>query len=165
MARSHLVVAELKKCGVTHVVWLPDSESRFMYDALNAEPSLGFVPVCREGEAFAIATGLHVGGKQPVVLIQNTGLFESGDAIRGTVFQMEVPLLLMVGYRGYHDMLEGKKPVDSAAVYTEPVLKAWGIPYYLLDTDEDIGKIAQAYDEAKKTGKTVAILIEREYDE
>ena len=109
MARSHLVVEAMQDCGVTHVVWLPDSESHYMYDALNASP-LHLVPVCREGEAFGIAAGLHLGGKTPVVLIQNTGLFESGDVLRGNILNLQMPLLLMVGYRGYHEMVSGQGP-------------------------------------------------------
>jgi sulfopyruvate decarboxylase subunit alpha len=57
------IIEQLKQCGITHVVWLPDSESKFMYDALQAEEDLGFIPVCREGEAFAVASGLWMGGK------------------------------------------------------------------------------------------------------
>jgi hypothetical protein len=33
------IIEQLKKCGITHVVWLPDSESKFMYDAMQAERS------------------------------------------------------------------------------------------------------------------------------
>jgi sulfopyruvate decarboxylase subunit alpha len=164
MARSHLIVEALQNCGVTHVVWLPDSESRFMYDALSAVPSLKLVPVCREGEAFGIATGLHLGGKTPVVLIQNTGLFESGDVLRGTFINMQLPLLLMVGYRGYHEMLTKRGPVDTAAVYTEPILNAWGITHHLVDTDADVGKIAQAFRESRDKHYPVAVLIGREYE-
>ncbi len=39
-----------------------------------ADADLQVVPVCREGESFAIALGLIIGGKTPAVLIQNTGL-------------------------------------------------------------------------------------------
>ncbi|RMF92049.1 MAG: hypothetical protein D6736_04135 [Nitrospinota bacterium] len=163
MARAQLVVEELKKCGITHVVWLPDSETKYMYDALVATPELSLVPVCREGESFAIAAGLYLGGKNPAVLIQNTGFLESGDALRGTVLALKMPLLVMIGYRGYHGMLAGKKPVDTAAVYTEPILKAWGLPYYLVDTDQDVGNISLAYKEARETSQPVVALIGREY--
>ena len=63
------IIDELKKNNVSHVVWLPDSETNFMFQLLNSEPSLDLVPVCREGETMAIAAGLWVGGKKPVVLI------------------------------------------------------------------------------------------------
>ena len=43
------IVEELKKNDFTHVVWLPDSETNFMYHLLTNEPGLDLVPVCREG--------------------------------------------------------------------------------------------------------------------
>lgn len=163
MARSHLIVDAMQQCGVTHVVWLPDSESRFMYDALSRSP-LTLVPVCREGEAFGIATGLHLGGKTPVVLIQNTGLFESGDVLRANILNLHIPLLLMVGYRGYHEMVTRQGPLDSAAVFTEPILDAWKIKHYLLDTDDDVPNIAKAFQESRAQKAPVAVLIGQEYD-
>ena len=72
------IVAEIKKNHFTHVVWLPDSETNFLFQLLTNEPSLDLIPVCREGETMAIAAGLWVGGKKPLVLIQNTGIYESG---------------------------------------------------------------------------------------
>lgn len=163
MARSHLIVEAMQQCGISHVVWLPDSESRFMYDALTGS-SLKLVPVCREGEAFGIAAGLHLGGQTPVVLIQNTGLFESGDVLRGNILNMEIPLLLMVGYRGYHEMVAGQGPADSAAVFTKPILDAWGITHYLVDTDDDVPSIGKAFQESREKRRPVAILIGREYE-
>ena len=75
------VAAALRDAGVTHVVWIPDSELGLWQDALQAEPSLKLIRVCREGEAIAVAGGLHIGGQRPVVAIQCTGLFEAGDDI------------------------------------------------------------------------------------
>ena len=53
--RPASLIAELKKHGVSHVVWLPDSETNFMYQQLRDEPDIDLVPVCREGETMAIA--------------------------------------------------------------------------------------------------------------
>jgi len=44
-----LVLDEMKKNEVTHVVWLPDSETNFLYQLMQADPSLRLVPVSREG--------------------------------------------------------------------------------------------------------------------
>jgi len=33
--------------------------------------------------ARSVAAGLFVGGKTPIILIQNTGMLESGDSLRG----------------------------------------------------------------------------------
>ena len=154
------ILDQLNKNGVTHVVWLPDSETNFMYEQMVADPTLNLVPVCREGESMAIAAGLWIGGKKPVVLIQNTGMFESGDSIRGLSLDINFPLVMMIGYRGWtrHGVTS-----DSAARFTEPILHAWGINYYLVETDEDVERISIAFEEAERTQRPVACLMGAEY--
>ena len=154
------VVAELKKNNICHVVWLPDSETNFMFHLLTNEPTLDLVPVCREGETMAIAAGLWVGGKRPIVLIQNTGIFEAGDSIRGLGLDVNQPLVMLVGYRGWsrHGLTK-----DSAARFIEHILHAWGITYYLLETDGDADRISLAIEEAERTSKPVAVLVGTEF--
>ncbi len=154
------IIDELGKNGVTHVVWLPDSETNFMYEQMTGESDIKLVPVCREGESMAVAAGLWVGGKKPVVLIQNTGMFESGDSIRGLALDVGFPLVMMVGYRGWtrHGVT-----ADSAARFTEPILHAWGINYYLVETDDDVDRISTAFEEAERTRKPVVCLMGAEY--
>jgi sulfopyruvate decarboxylase TPP-binding subunit len=154
------ILDQLRKNGVTHVVWLPDSETNFLYQQMLAEKSIDLVPVCREGESMAIAAGLWVGGKRPVVLIQNTGMFESGDSIRGITLDINFPLVMMIGYRGW--TRHGVTP-DSAARFTEPILHAWGISYYLVEADEDVERISTAFEEAARTNRPVACLMGAEY--
>ncbi len=155
------VLETFKSMGVTHIVWLPDSETGFLYEALTADGSIKLVPVCREGEALAIAAGLWVGGARPLVLIQNTGLFESGDSVRGLGLDVGLPVVMVIGYRGWRG---GGPMEDSAGVYTEPILKAWGINYYLVESDQDLARIPAAQAEAVKTSKPVAVLIGQEYE-
>ena len=50
-----IVLAEMKKHGITHVVWLPDSETNWLYTLMKADPSLTLVPVPREGLAESLA--------------------------------------------------------------------------------------------------------------
>ena len=153
------VLGQLTKNRVSHVVWLPDSETNFMYHQMVADPDLRLVPVCREGETMAIAAGLWVGGKRPVVLIQNTGLFESGDSVRGLALDINLPLVMMLGYRGW--TRHGVTP--DSATYTEPILHAWGIRYYLVETDADVNRISLAFEEAEREQHPVACLMGAEY--
>ena len=113
------VLAEMKKNGITHVVWLPDSETNWLYLLMKAEPSITLVAVPREGLAYSAAAGIYIGGGTPVILIQNTGMMESGDSLRGWALGMNIPVVLMVGLRGWtrHGVTQ-----DTAAVYTEPFL-------------------------------------------
>ena len=154
------ILAELKKNKITHVVWLPDSETNFMYHQLTADPDVDLIPVCREGETMAVAAGLWLGGQKPVVLIQNTGVFESGDSIRGLGVDVNQPLVMLVGYRGW-DRHGATR--DSAAKFIEHILYAWGINYYLVENDEDAPRISEAMEEADRTQKPVAVLVGSEF--
>ncbi len=71
--------------GMTHLVGLPDTIWSALIDATEAHSGTRYVPVTREGEAFALAAGLWVGGAEPVVVVQNTGLLESGDSLLMTL--------------------------------------------------------------------------------
>jgi sulfopyruvate decarboxylase subunit alpha len=154
------VLAQMKQNGVTHVVWLPDSETNWLFLLMKADPSLTLVGVNREGLAFSAASGIYAGGKTPLILIQNTGLMESGDSMRGWTIQMEVPVVLMVGYRGWTRHGVNK---DTAATYTERFLNAFNINYYLVEEDADAERISIAFAEAKATKRPVAVLVADEY--
>lgn len=159
MPSAEKIVDELKKWNVTHVVGLPDNGTAGIYERLNADPDVDVITVTREGEAFAIASGLYVGGKQPVVVIQSTGFLESGDAIRGTAFSMQIPLVTLIGYRGYNTMEPDSPRVDTAATFLEPTLKAWKFPYSKLETDDDVPYISEAFEKARGTSMPAAVLL------
>ena len=154
------VLAQFKKNGVTHVVYLPDSETNHLFIAMEEDPDIDVIPVAREGETMAIAAGLTIGGKKPVCLIQNTGMMESGDSIRGMALDINLPLVMMIGYRGW--TRHGVTP-DSAARFTEPILDSWGIKYYLVESSNDADRRTTALEEAEATNRPVAVLIGDEY--
>ena len=60
------VIQQFKSNGVTHVGYLPDSETNWLYQLMEAESSIDLVPVTREGESIAIAAGILAGGKKPI---------------------------------------------------------------------------------------------------
>ena len=154
------VLAEMKKNGITHVVWLPDSETNWLYLLMKAEPSITLVAVPREGLAFSCAAGIYIGGGKPIILIQNTGMMESGDSIRGWLLGLNVPVVMMVGYRGWtrHGIT-----TDTAATYTERFLMAFGLNYYLVESDADAPRITAAFEDAARTKRPVVVLVGDEY--
>jgi sulfopyruvate decarboxylase TPP-binding subunit len=158
--RPETMIEEFRKNGVTHIITIPDSETNYLYELMAREDWLDIIPVSREGESMGVALGLNVAGRTPVVLIQNTGMMESGDSIRGMALDAGFPLVMVVGYRGW--TRRGITP-DTAAVYTEPFLHAFGIKYFLVEHDEDGDRISAAFDEAKKTRRPVVVLIGDEY--
>ena len=171
MAQAQLVLDVLFRHGVTDVVSLPDNSSAALLALLRQSGDIRLLSVTREGEAFALAAGLWLGGRNPLVLIQNTGLLESGDSLRGTLIRMRIPVVCLVTYRGYAKFARLEAPpdpsaevlsrpdLDSVAVMTEPTLRAWGVPFDFLRTNEDIGKISAAFAQAQQLSAPVAVLV------
>jgi sulfopyruvate decarboxylase subunit alpha len=154
MFTSEKVVAALESLGVTHVVWLPDSVLGPWESALERS-RIRLVRVCREGEAWVIAAGLHLGGQRPIVIIQCTGLFESGDALRNVLFDLGLPIFAVIGYRSSLVL----DSADSARRFTEPILDTWGIEHPLLTSDADLPLLVEHYERSRDAEKPGAVLI------
>ncbi len=152
------VVAALQDCGVTHVVWIPDSDLGRWEPALSAASSPRLLRVCREGEAISLAAGLHLGGQQPIVVIQCTGLFEAGDTLRNILHDLRLPLFFVIGVRSYHAHRQGTS-TDSCPVFTEPILRAWLLPYTVFEDNHTIADLVTAYRQARAKGQAFAVLI------
>ncbi len=125
-----------------------------------------------------LASGLWLGGALPVVLIQNTGLLEAGDGLRGTASRMGAPILLLITCRGYTtarnagiDPSQGevgrdvlvRSDLDSVAHMTEATLRAWGIPFRHLRDSSDLTPIEEAFAEAREDERPVAVLLDTSF--
>lgn len=158
--RGQLICDELKKNGVEYIAWVPDSETHFMHESMLNDPSLRVLKVCAEGEAVGICVGMHMGGKRGVVLIENQGAFDSGNVLKWAI-DLQFPLVLLIGYLGYRNLVatpEGKMRRGQRQI-TEPFLQALGIPYELVDSDQDVPKISAAFSRAQRESKPVALLL------
>lgn len=188
----------LRDHGVSHVVTVPDNTSAPILSALErlaASVSKGeetgggsdsgggpcprLLLATREGEAMGIASGLWLGGAHPIVLIQNTGLLEAGDGLRGTASRMGAPLVLLVTARGFakaraagipvEDGITGRdilvrEDLDSVAHMTEKTLLAWGIPFLVLTDSTDLSPITEAFAMARGEERPVAVVIDTSFD-
>ena len=146
MFTGQQIAALLSELGVTHVTPVPDSTIGPWFDDITAA-GVDIWHVFREGEAWAVAAGLYLGGASPLVLIQCTGLFESGDALRNTMHDYRLPLFGMVGYRSY--LSQATLPGDTCLKFTEPVLSAWQVASCFVDKPDRITEIADLYRECQ----------------
>lgn len=147
----------LAEIGFTHVVWVPDSETGQWEAALEAS-RLKLVRVCREGEAWPLAAGLYLGGQTPLVVMQTTGLFESGDALRNVLFDLQLPILSLIGVRN------GLTPAsrDSAKVFAEPMVRAWGLNVVWVESKNDKPRLAEHFRGCRAAGQAGAVLLAEE---
>jgi sulfopyruvate decarboxylase subunit alpha len=151
------IATVLDQLGVTHVITVPDSTIGQWQPAIAQRGATRVVRVCREGEAWQVAAGLYLGGASPVVMIQCTGLFESGDALRNVLHDWKLPIFSIIGYRSY--LNQDTLPGDTCLVFTEPILDAWKIDYRLLTDASQFGTIAEHFTACQTARVPGAILV------
>ena len=156
------IIGEIVASGVDFVVSVPDittSEGLLRQLAPMQAPRL--IRVCKEDEGIGICAGLAYTGKRALLLIQQTGMLDSINAIRGVAVEYSLPVCMMVG------LLEkepGVPPLQSKRYgvrIVEPILDAMGIPYHEIEEDADVGKIRPAIDAAYAGSRPVVLLIGR----
>ena len=139
------VVAALEAAGFTHVVWIPDSHFG-TWDAALSGSKLAPVRVTREGEAIGVAAGLMLGGARPLVVVQCTGFFEAGDAVRNVAHDLKLPLKMIVGVRSLRASRQGKGS-DNCPHFAEKLVAAWELPHAEFDpataTAEQLGAVVR----------------------
>lgn len=150
------VGALLNELGISHVLTVPDSTIGRWESGIEGA-GIKLVRVCREGEAWAIAGGLYLGGASPLVMIQCTGLFESGDALRNVIHEWNLPIYSMVGYRSY--LNQDTLPGDTSLVFTEPILAAWKLDVRLITKPTQLHEIAAHYRECRAASRAGVALI------
>lgn len=105
-----------------------------------------YVPAVREDEAVGLAAGAYMGGKIPVVLMQNSGLGTSLNALISLNLIYLQPCLLLVSWRG-HDGKDAPEHLVMGQVMTK-LLDLVRIPHRTLRAEtvrEDVGWAGQAF--------------------
>src|SRR3954471_15145214 len=153
------IIREIKASGIQFVVSVPDiTTSEGLLRPLAKMDDPRFIRVCKEDEGVGICSGLSYTGKRGLLLIQQTGLLDSINAVRGVAVEYNLPICMMVG------LLEkevGVLPRQSARYgvrIVEPILDAMGIAYHEIEEEGDVPKIRPAIDKAFADSKPVVFL-------
>jgi sulfopyruvate decarboxylase TPP-binding subunit len=143
------------------VVYLPDSWLAEAIELISARENMLSIPVSREEEGIALGCGLALGGRRPVVLMQNAGLLSAGNVIETLVISYSIPLLMCVAYRGNHaDPSFYQVP---KGVVTEPALRAFRVPYALASSRGMKAQVADALAYAEAARGPYALLLSKEH--
>jgi len=136
------IIAALKAGGIEFVVSVPDIvTSDGLLWPISRDPGLRLVRVCKEDEGVSICGAMSYNGTRALLLMQQTGLMDSLNAIRAIGVEYRLPICMMVGLQGKEPE---RLPADSASYgvrIIEPVLDAMQIRHRLIETADDIDPI------------------------
>jgi sulfopyruvate decarboxylase subunit beta len=117
------------------------------------------VRLCKEDEGVSICAALSYCGRRSVLLMQQTGLYDSINAIRAIAVDYGHPICMIVGLQGAEAHIHPRESPKHIVRVAMPVLDALGVEYHLLVADGDEAKIPPAIDTAYETSSPVVFLI------
>ena len=153
------IIQALKDTGVEFVLSVPDiCTSEGLLRPIAHDPELRLVRVCKEDEGVSVCAALSFCDKRAVLLMQQTGLMDSANALRAIAVDYGNPVCMMIGLLGKEEnVLPGQSSRYGVRII-EPVLDVMGIRHVVMSSDQDIPACMQAIDEAYQRSQPLAIL-------
>ena len=142
------VVEGMKEAGIDFVAGLPDGWLNPVHQRVEEDLAFQYVCVPHEGIGVAICAGAWLGGKTPVLIMENSGLRTSAETMARICMFARIPILMIISYRG--EVGETEYWAVEHRILTEPLLKAFRIPYKILRRG-DHGEVKRAIAGAVKT--------------
>jgi phosphonopyruvate decarboxylase len=147
----------LEAHGYDFFTGVPCSLIESLIAALETHPRLPYVPAVREDVSVGIAAGAWLAGRRPMVLMQNSGLGTSMNALVSLSLMYRLPALLLVTWRGY----AGKDAPEHLLMgeISPGLLDMMRIPYRVLSTGTMAEDVAWGRAESERLSQPVALLL------
>src|SRR5437870_5647398 len=147
----------LERHGFDFFAGVPCSLIEDLIATLETHPRLPYIAAPREDVAVGLAAGAWFRGRRPAVLMQNSGLGTSLNALASLALMYGLPALLVVTWRGHG----GKDAPEHILMgdITPRLLDLLGIPHRVLGGDSLDRDLAWAAAEMTSRMQPVAIVV------
>ncbi len=162
MKPSLAVYRGLKLAGIDFAASVPCINLQQLLRLVAEDPEIKHVPVTREEEGVGLCAGAWMGGKRPALLMQNSGLGNSINALASLDLLYGIPLLLIISHRGVKsEPIVGQVPMGRL---TTGLLDVMQIRHFSPDRASAACEIVRdAWRLAKSEHKPVAVLLDLEF--
>jgi phosphonopyruvate decarboxylase len=151
------VADRLQRHGFDFFTGVPCSLIEDVIAALERRPRWPYVAAAREDLAIGLAGGAWLGGRRPAVLMQNSGLGTSLNALASFTLMYRLPVLLLVTWRG-HGGVDAPEHILMGAI-SPRLLELLGVPFRVLASSSLDDDIAWAAAEMDTRVGPVALLV------
>ncbi len=162
-SKVDILLNSIKLAGIDFVVGLPCINFKDMINSIETDNNMKYISITREEEGVGICSGLWIGGKKSILLLQNSGLGNSINGIMSLNKLYGIPLILLISLRGVeNEKMIGQIPMGNI---TYDLLNLMEIEYYELSKTKliNLKSIINFIDDAFINYKTVAILVKPSY--
>lgn len=162
MDSSEAIYDGLKDSGIDFIVSVPCVNLSKLLNMIDEDSEIIHIPVTREEEGIGICAGAYLGGKNPAILMQNSGLGNSINALKSLMELYEFPLLMIMSHRGTEgENICGQVPMGQS---TPRILEGMDFKFFKPGNPEGAYEdIIEAWDLSTEEGRPVSILLEIKY--
>jgi len=158
MNPSLAVFRGLKSAGIDFVSSVPCVNLRQLLCMIEDDPQISHVPVTREEEGVGLCAGAWMGGKRSALLMQNSGLGNSINALVSLDLLFEIPLLMIISHRGCEgEPMVGQVPMGRL---TPGLLDCMQIPRFSPLPARAENEVSKAWRTALQQRRPVAVLLD-----
>lgn len=149
----------IKSSGINLILSLPCIMLKGLLCIIEERKDIQHIPITREEEGVGIAAGAYMGGKLPAILMQNSGLGNSINAIKSLLHLYRIPVVFIMSHRG----AEGEKIAAQIPMgqLTLDLLDLLEIPTYIIDSSEKIKEITRAVNNSTQSNISVGIVLQK----
>lgn len=148
----------LRESGVNFVCSVPCGLLSGLLANISTKKEIMHVPVTREEEGVGVCAGAYLGGARPALLMQNSGLGNSLNALLSLTGEYELGLILVIGYRGRKEEEKISAQIPMGEV-TEKLLSLIRAEFEIIDSERQIPRLKRMADRAFDHGKIGAVLL------
>ena len=162
MDSTEAIYDGLKDAGIDFIVSVPCVNLSRLLDMIDDDPEITHIPVTREEEGIGICAGAYLGGKRTAILMQNSGLGNSINALKSLMELYEFPLVMVMSHRGTEgESIVGQVPMGES---TPRILEAMDFKFFKPETPEAAyDAIRFSWELSEDEGKPVSVLLEISY--
>ena len=147
----------LERHGFDFFTGVPCSLIEDLIAVLERDSRAPYVAAVREDAAVGLAAGAWFGGRRPVVLMQNSGLGTSLNALASLSLMYGLPVLLVVTWRGFGGR-DAPEHILTGEI-SPRLLELLAVPYRVLAADSLDADLAWAAAEMDAHLSPVALLV------
>jgi len=158
---SRAVFSGLKRAGIDFAASVPCINLQRLLNMIGSDPDIMHIPVAREEEGVGLCAGAWMGGRRTALLMQNSGLGNSINALASLDFLYRIPLLMIVSHRGGEgESIIGQVPMGRL---TPKILQAMDIPTFSPALEDAEEAVLSAWNLASERRLPVAVLLDLKF--
>ncbi len=149
----------IKQNGIKVATGVPCGVIRHIINNIANDPKIRHIPATNEAESIGIAAGAVLANQKTMLYMQNSGLFAASNNIASLLIPYEIPVYMVVSYRGCEGENAPQHFITGSA--TEKLIQSFGLDYAVYHGESMEKFVDNGFKRIAKTNLPFVALLKR----